>query len=81
MADWTISPGDWCHAELLTGDREAPRYRSDAVGPPVGATRANRRALGAAKPILSTAFLTGTWRLLKLLAEGRDPGADILLVM
>lgn len=25
MANWTISPGDWCHVELLTGDREAAK--------------------------------------------------------
>ncbi len=27
MVNWTISPGDWCHLELLTGDRdEAKRF-------------------------------------------------------
>lgn len=47
----------------------------------VGASRANRRALAEAEPILSAAFVTGTWRLLRLLATGQDPGRDILLVM
>jgi uncharacterized protein len=33
MADWTIGPGDWCHVELLTGDRErAMRFYSAVFG-------------------------------------------------
>lgn len=31
MADWTISPGDWCHVELLNGDREAAKRFYGAV--------------------------------------------------
>ena len=31
MADWTISPGDWCHLELLSGDREAAKRFYGAV--------------------------------------------------
>ena len=47
----------------------------------VGGTHANRRALAAAEPVLATAFRTGTWRLLRVLAAGADPGGDVLLVM
>jgi len=31
MANWSISPGDWCHVELLTGDREAAKAFYGAV--------------------------------------------------
>jgi predicted enzyme related to lactoylglutathione lyase len=31
MADWTIGPGDWCHVELLTGDRERAKQFYGAV--------------------------------------------------
>jgi predicted enzyme related to lactoylglutathione lyase len=31
MADWTIGPGDWCHVELLTGDRERAKRFYGAV--------------------------------------------------
>jgi predicted enzyme related to lactoylglutathione lyase len=31
VANWTISPGDWCHVELLTGDREAAKRYYGAV--------------------------------------------------
>ena len=47
----------------------------------IGGTRANRRALAAAEPILSAAFLSGTWRLLRQLSAGEDPGGDLLVVM
>ena len=47
----------------------------------VGATRANRRALAEAEPIIRGSFATGTWPLLRLLSNGEDPGSDIILVM
>jgi transcriptional regulator with XRE-family HTH domain len=47
----------------------------------VGASKANRRALHDAEPILREAFLTGTKALVRLLAEGKDPGGDCLLVL
>jgi uncharacterized protein len=31
MAKWSISPGDWCHVELLTGDRDAAKRFYGAV--------------------------------------------------
>lgn len=47
----------------------------------VGGSSANREALREAVPIVRAAFLTGTRRLLLTLADGRDPGADCLLVL
>jgi transcriptional regulator with XRE-family HTH domain len=47
----------------------------------VGATRANREAVREAVPLVRAAFLTGTRRLLALLADGGDPGGDCLLVL
>jgi transcriptional regulator with XRE-family HTH domain len=47
----------------------------------IGGTRANRRALAAAQPVIGAAFLTGTRRLVGLLAAGVDPGGDMLLVL
>ena len=47
----------------------------------VGGSSANREALREAVPIVRAAFLTGTRRLLWTLADGRDPGADCLLVL
>lgn len=33
MANWKISPGDWCHVELGTGDRErAKRFYGEIFG-------------------------------------------------
>lgn len=33
MANWTIGPGDWCHIELLSGDRQrARRFYGDVFG-------------------------------------------------
>lgn len=33
MANWTISPGDWCHVELLSGDRAtAKRFYGGVFG-------------------------------------------------
>jgi uncharacterized protein len=33
MAHWTIGPGDWCHIELLTGDRaRAKRFYQSVFG-------------------------------------------------
>jgi len=33
MAHWTIGPGDWCHIELLTGDRDrAKRFYGSVFG-------------------------------------------------
>jgi predicted enzyme related to lactoylglutathione lyase len=31
MADWTVGPGDWCHIDLLTGDRERAKRFYGAV--------------------------------------------------
>jgi predicted enzyme related to lactoylglutathione lyase len=31
MAEWTIGPGDWCHVELLTDDRERAKRFYGAV--------------------------------------------------
>jgi transcriptional regulator with XRE-family HTH domain len=47
----------------------------------VAASRANRGALRESLPIVRAAFQTGTRRLVTLLAEGRDPGGDCLLVL
>jgi transcriptional regulator with XRE-family HTH domain len=47
----------------------------------VGGSSANREALREALPVLRAAFVTGTRKLLLTLAEGRDPGADCLLVL
>jgi uncharacterized protein len=33
MAKWSLSPGDWCHVELLSGDRElAKRFYGEVFG-------------------------------------------------
>jgi predicted enzyme related to lactoylglutathione lyase len=33
MANWTISPGDWCHLDLATSDRErAKRFYGEVFG-------------------------------------------------
>jgi predicted enzyme related to lactoylglutathione lyase len=33
MAHWTISPGDWCHIDVIHGDRErAKRFYSTVFG-------------------------------------------------
>jgi transcriptional regulator with XRE-family HTH domain len=47
----------------------------------IGGSTANRRALREAQPIIAASFQTGTKRLLTLLAAGRDPGGDCLLVL
>ena len=47
----------------------------------VGASTANRAALHAAGQVISAAFRTGTRRLLNLLADGKDPGGDCLLLL
>jgi transcriptional regulator with XRE-family HTH domain len=47
----------------------------------VGASKANRRALHDAALVVHEAFLTGTNRIIRLLAEGKDPGRDCLLIL
>ena len=47
----------------------------------VAATHANRRALGAIEPLLSSAFPVSTRSALRALGDGRDPGGDALILM
>ena len=44
-------------------------------------TNANRRAMAEARPMLAEAFDTSTRRVLALLAAGRDPGRDSLIIL
>lgn len=47
----------------------------------IAATRANRRALGEAIPLLAADFQAGTRGAMTALANGRDPGNDALLLL
>ena len=47
----------------------------------IGDTNANRRAVADARPMLAEAFDLRTRRILAVLASGKDPGRDCLIVL
>jgi transcriptional regulator with XRE-family HTH domain len=47
----------------------------------VGDSNANRRAMAEVAPMLSAGFLLGTRHVLGMLAAGKDPGRDCLVVL
>jgi hypothetical protein len=47
----------------------------------LAATHANRRALAAASDVVAAEFPLGTRAVLKALCEGRDPGANGIVVI
>lgn len=72
MANWTISPGDWCHVELL-GDREESKRFYGIRPDDFDATLAAIREGGGEVLIPKTDVLGYGW-----FAHFRDPAGNVV---
>lgn len=71
---------DW-QAQSAAAARKKRDLRCDRLILLVAATHANRRALAEAAPVLDGSFPMGTRATLSALADGRDPGADAIVLL
>jgi transcriptional regulator with XRE-family HTH domain len=70
-----------CQAQLRQLHLKQRDGRLDRMIVVVKATRHNRRALAAAEDVLRATFPLGTRRVMAALADGRDPGADGVVLL
>jgi transcriptional regulator with XRE-family HTH domain len=71
---------DW-QAQTAAAERKKRDLGADRLIILIAATHANRRALAEASAVASGSFPLGTKATLLALSEGRDPGADAIVVL
>ena len=71
---------DW-QAQTAAAGRKQRDLEADRLVLLIAATHANRRALAEAGPVAAASFPMRTRATLSALGEGRDPGADAIVVL
>ena len=68
-------------AELRSAQLKQRDFGADRLVLVLAATHANRDALAAARPSLEVAFELDSQRVLRMLAAGKDPGRDAIVML